>query len=157
MHADPASHPLLQSLAAHYRAMPPVAALQLRIAGFDGDCLRLQAPLSAHVNDKGCAFGGSLASLMTLAGWGLLTVRLQQAALSADVYVADSNVRYRAPLHADLDAEARLADDAPWDAIVAALRERGRARAFVDACVRLPDGGSAAECRARFVAIAKAP
>ena len=147
--------PALQALDAHYQAMPPVAALQLRIAGFDGDCLRLRAPLAAHVNDKGCAFGGSLGSLMTLAGWGLVTLRLQQAGLPAEVYVADSSVRYRAPLHADLEAEARLDDGESWDAVVAALRGQGRASTFLQACVRLPDGGIAAEGRARFVAIAR--
>jgi thioesterase domain-containing protein len=152
MHHDPA----LQALAAHYQAMPPVAALQLRIAGFDGDCLRLRAPLSAHVNDKGCAFGGSLGSLMTLAGWGLVTLRLQQAGLAAEVYVADSSVRYRAPLYADLEAEARLDDGESWEAAGAALREHGRARLFLQACVRLPGGGVAAEGRARFVAVARA-
>jgi hypothetical protein len=94
--------PALQALAAHYQAMPPVAALQLRIAGFDGDCLRLHAPL-----------------------------------------------------YADLEAEARLADGESWDAVAAALRERGRARVFLQACVRLPDGGIAAEGGARFVAIAR--
>jgi thioesterase domain-containing protein len=147
--------PALQALAAHYQAMPPVAALQLRIAGFDGDCLRLHAPLSAHVNDKGCAFGGSLGSLMTLAGWGLVTLRLQRTGMAAEVYVADNSVRYRAPLYADLEAEARLADGESWDAVAAALRERGRARVFLQACVRLPDGGIAAEGGARFVAIAR--
>ena len=63
--ADP-----LELIARHFAAMPPVAALQLRVDDFDGDTLHLSAPLSAHVNDKGCAFGGSLASLMTLAAWG---------------------------------------------------------------------------------------
>jgi thioesterase domain-containing protein len=152
MHDDPA----LQALAAHYQAMPPVAALQLSIAGFDGDCLRLQAPLAAHVNDKGCAFCGSLASLMTLAGWGLVTLRLQRAGLAAEVYVADSSVRYRAPLYAGLAAEARLDDGQSWEAACGALREHGRAGIFLQACVRLPDGGIAAEGRARFVAIAQA-
>ena len=33
MHFDAA----LAALDAHYQAMPPVAAMQLRIAGFDGD------------------------------------------------------------------------------------------------------------------------
>ena len=61
---DPAA--LLDALDAHLQAMPPVAALRLRIAGYDGARLRLRAPLDANVNDKGCAFGGSLASLMTL-------------------------------------------------------------------------------------------
>lgn len=156
--------PDLQQLDAHFQAMPPVAALGLRLTGFDGDRLQLQAPLSRHVNDKGCAFGGSLTSLMTLAGWGLVTLRLQQAGLTTDLFVADSTVRYRAPLFDELRAEAWLADGESWAAMVQALREHGRAQAFVEACVRLPDGagqdrsdGVAAECRSRFVAIAREP
>lgn len=142
-------------LDAHYQAMPPVAAMRLRIAGFDGACLRLQAPLASHVNDKGCAFGGSLGSLMTLAAWGLVTLRLQQAGLTAEVFVADSQVRFLAPLFADLEAQARLAADACWDDFLADLRARGRASVSIEAVVPLPDGGPAARCRARYVAIAK--
>lgn len=150
--AAPAS-PTLQGLQALYVAMPPVAAMQLCIAGFDGDALRLQAPLAAHINDKGCAFGGSLASLMTLAGWGLVTLRLQQMGLAADVYVADTQLHYRAPLFADLQATARLAEPDAWAGMLERLRERGRASIQVAACVTLPDGGIAAECGARFVVV----
>jgi len=143
----------IQALQALYAAMPPVAALQLRVDGFDGDALSLVAPLAAHVNDKGCAFGGSLASLMTLAGWGLVTLRLQDEGIVADVYVADTQLHYRAPLFADLQATARLADPAAWAGLLARLRERGRASIGVAACVTLPDGGIAAECGARFVVV----
>lgn len=147
--ADP-----LQLIARHFAAMPPVAALQLRVDGFDGDTLRLRAPLAAHVNDKGCAFGGSLASLMTLAAWGVLTLRLQAVGIHADVFVADSQLQYRAPLFADLHAQARLAADADWDGFLARLRERGRAGIALEASVLLPDGGVAAASLARYVAIA---
>ena len=98
---------LLPHLDAHYQGMPPVAAMQVSIAGFDGDCLRLDAPLDRNVNDKGCAFGGSLASLMTLACWGLATMRIQGAGMEADVFVADSQVRYLAPLYGDLQAKPK--------------------------------------------------
>lgn len=143
----------LRALEAHYLAMPPVAAMQPRIAGYDGDRLRLQAALSRHVNDKGCAFGGSLVSLMTLAAWGLVTLKVQEAGLDADVFVADTDVRYLAPLFADLEAEAALADEAAWDSFVATLRERGRARTTLVSRVPLPEGGVATEARARYVAI----
>ncbi|MCP2936805.1 thioesterase domain-containing protein, partial [Salmonella enterica subsp. enterica serovar Typhimurium] len=78
--------------------------------------------------DKGCAFGGSLASLMTLAGWGLLTLRLEDAGFDAEVYVAESQTRYRAPLYDDLRVEAALVDEAAWPGFVDTLRARGRAR-----------------------------
>ena len=150
-----ASDPALAWLDAHYRAMPPVAAMDVTIAGHEGDRLRLHAPLARHVNDKGCAFGGSMASLMTLAGWGLFALRLRNVAIDAEVFVADSTVKFRQPLFADLAVEAWRDDDASWEAVFDALRTRGRARLFVAACVRDPDGAVAAESRARFVAIAR--
>lgn len=148
---DPAQ--ALRWLQAHYEAMPPVAAMRLRAVEADADALRLSAPLSAHVNDKGCAFGGSLVSLMTLAGWGLASLRLRAHALQAELFVARSEVRYLAPLYADLVAEARLAEGG-WDAFVAQLRDEGRARVTIEASVALPEGGVAATCRSRYVAIA---
>jgi thioesterase domain-containing protein len=144
----------LHYIDAHFRAMPPVAAMDVAIAGHDGDSLRLRAPLARHVNDKGCAFGGSLVSLMTLAGWGLVTLRLHAAGVRADVFVADSAVRFRRPLYADLVAEARLDAGADWDAVIDAIRTRGRAEAPIEASVPLPEGGVAARMQARFVAIA---
>lgn len=149
---------LLRALDAHFQAMPPVAALRLRISGYDGTRLRLHAPLAANVNDKGCAFGGSLASLMTLAGWGLATMQLQAHGLDAAVYVADSQVRYLAPLYGDLEASAWLADG-DWDAVRAALRANGRASMVLQSEVT-GDGGAgaiASSGRARYVAIARTP
>ncbi len=143
---------LLQRLERELLAMPPVAALQLRCVQFDGERLQLSAPLSANVNDKGCAFGGSLTSLMTLAGWALVTLRLAREGIEAEVYVADSDVRYRAPLYADLRAEATLADDASWDIFIATLRDRGKARLELLATIALPEGGVASESRSRYVA-----
>ena len=134
--------------------IPLARAMQLRVADWSEDRLRLSAPLAPNINDKGCAFGGSLASLMTLAAWGVVTLRLHDAGIGAEVFVADTQLSYRAPLFDDLRAEAWLADASGWEDFIARLRERGRASIALDACVRLPDGGVAAECRSRYVAIA---
>ena len=151
---------VLQSLREYCASMPPVAAMQVDVAGYDGECLSLRAPLAANVNDKGTAFGGSLTSLMTLAGWGLVTLQLQLRGLSAEVYVADSAIRYLAPLRDDLLARAWLgeggqANEGGWDAFFATLAARGRARVQVEAEVALPDGGVATTLSGRFVAIAR--
>jgi thioesterase domain-containing protein len=145
----------LHWLDAHYAAMPPVAAMRLSPARFAGDALELNAPLASHVNDKGCAFGGSLVSLMTLAGWGLVTLRLREAGIEADVFVADTQVRYLAPLYADLQATARVAEHHAWPDAIARLRAAGRDSVPVQARVALPDGGDAARADARFVAVAR--
>lgn len=145
----------LQRLLQHYQSMPPVAVMDLRIGGYDGQCLRLHAPLARHVNDKGCAFGGSLASMMTLASWGLVSLQLDAADIDAEVYVADSQVRYLAPLFGDLEVSASLAEDEDWADFIGTLRQRGRARTQLVARVPLTDGRVATEFTARYVAIAK--
>ncbi|MCP1582321.1 YiiD C-terminal domain-containing protein [Pseudoxanthomonas mexicana] len=145
----------LQELREYCRGMPPVAAMQVEVEGVRGDALRLTAPLSVNVNDKGNAFGGSLTSLMTVAGWGLVTLKLRLAGLKAEVYVADSQIRYLAPLYGDLVAEAVFAEGQAWDLFVDTLVQRGRARIQVDARVLLPEGGLATTLSGRYVAIAK--
>ncbi|KAA2284747.1 YiiD C-terminal domain-containing protein [Arenimonas fontis] len=143
----------IETLNAHYRAMPPVAAMQARAVRLEDGVLHLHAPLAANVNDKGCAFGGSLAGLMTLAGWGLLSLELARAGYPhAEVYVADSQLRYLKPLYADLAAEAWLAPESDLAAFLRAFAERGRARAMLQACVRGPDGATVAELSGRFAA-----
>ena len=145
----------LQELREYCRGMPPVAAMQVEVEGMRGDALGLPAPLSANANDKGNAFGGSLTSLMTVAGWGLVTLKLRLAGLKAEVYVADSQIRYLAPLYGDLVAEAVFAEGQAWDLFVDTLVQRGRARILVDARVLLPEGGLATMLSGRYVAIAK--
>lgn len=145
----------LQELREYCRDMPPVAAMRADVEDYRDGRLRLSAPLSANVNDKGTAFGGSLTSLMTVAGWGLVTLNLRLAGLKTEVFVADSQIRYVAPLYADLVAEAAFAPGQSWEAFLDTLVQRGRARIQVEASVRLPEGGVATTLSGRFVAIAK--
>ena len=97
----------------------------------------MQAPLAANVNDKGCAFGGSLCSLMTIAGWGLAFLELAKAGHEADIYIADSRVRSLKPVYEDLLVDVRLdtAGEGGADAIdlPGALRSKGRASVRMEA------------------------
>jgi thioesterase domain-containing protein len=140
----------LATLDTLFNGMPPVAAMQIRARDFNGDVLRLAAPLAANVNDKNCAFGGSLASVMTLAGWGWLTLKLREAGIDAEVYVADSKIRYLAPLYDDLIGEARLREDQDWPGILRCLAERKRARVSMLASTRNAAGEPVALLEARF-------
>jgi thioesterase domain-containing protein len=147
-----------QSLAwlqAQLAKIPLVGAMQVELAGLEDGQLRLSAPLAANVNDKGSAFGGSLVSLMTVAGWGLVSARLVAAGRSAEVYVADSSVRYLAPLHGPLEARAWL-EEGSWDTFLETFAQRGRARCRIAASIALPGGGEATVMSGRFVALAAA-
>jgi thioesterase domain-containing protein len=136
-----------------FTQMPPVQAMQMRALHFDGENLTVAAPLSANLNDKACAFGGSLASIMTMAAWGLLNEKLRQHDLMADIYIADSQVKFVKPVFVDLQANASLSADTDWSAVLHVLQEKQRARVFVDAVVQDGSGQIAAEMRAKFALI----
>jgi thioesterase domain-containing protein len=150
----------LQRLEHHFQSMPPVVAMEPQIRGYDGQRLQLSAPLARNVNDKGSAFGGSLASLMTLASWGLVSLKVEAAGVDAEIYVADSRIRYLLPVFDDLHVTAELdspdaAPEAVWDGFIATLRQRGRARTTLVARVPLADGRIATDFTARYVAIVR--
>ncbi|MGB3270427.1 MAG: YiiD C-terminal domain-containing protein [Rhodanobacter sp.] len=132
--------------------IPLARAMDLQLRHHDADMLSLGAPLAPNVNDKGCAFGGSLVSLMTLSGWALVELALRERGIDCDVFVAESGVRYLAPLWQDFCSEARLAPDARWDTFLDTLAARGRARIAVECVVPDTDGKPAATLEARFVA-----
>jgi thioesterase domain-containing protein len=135
--------------------IPLTRAMQLSLRSHSDDELVLAAPLAPNVNDKGCAFGGSLGSLLTLAGWSLIVMHLRKLGADCEVYVQDSHMRYLAPVWSDFAAHARLAESETWSAFTNTLATRGRARMRVRCRVPLAEGGDACTLNARFVAIAK--
>jgi thioesterase domain-containing protein len=146
-------HAAAQALVAFIRQGIPLArAMALELDGYDGEQLALRCPLAPNVNDKGCAFGGSLTSLMTLAGWGLVELALRRRGEDCDVYVGQSGVRYLDPVWGDFRAVAQLADEANWTTFFATLSARGRARIAVRCQVPGKDGMPAATLEAQFVA-----
>ena len=153
MQSTPIGTTALDALVAHYAAMPPVAALQPQVMQWRNGHLQLSAPLAANVNDKGCAFGGSLASLMTLAAWGLVFLELSTQGIEADIFVADSRVRYLKPVFEDLRIDAGFDDAAEPAALADTLRRQGRASIRLQASTGLQAGGIAATFVGRYVAI----
>ena len=132
--------------------IPLAHAMDLQLDSCDDDTLSLLAPLAPNVNDKGCAFGGSLVSLMTLNGWARVELALRRRGHDCDVFVGESTARYLTPLWQDFRSEARLAAHADWSTFFNTLTARGKARIEVACVVPGSEGQPAATLSARFVA-----
>lgn len=132
--------------------IPLAHAMDLHLASHDDDTLSLEVPLAPNVNDKGCAFGGSLVSLMTLSGWALVELALRRRGYDCDVFVAESTVRYLAPIWEGFRTDARLAPEASWDVFFSTLDTRGKARISIESAVPGEQGKPACTLSARFVA-----
>jgi thioesterase domain-containing protein len=131
--------------------IPLARAMQLTVPRYTGDELEMAAPLAPNINDKGCAFGGSMASLLTLAGWGLIELGLHAQGLRCDIYVGDSTVRYLEPVWGELRGVARFVEKGAMAGLVAAVRDTGKGRADV-VCEIAGQAGAAATLAARFFA-----
>lgn len=138
--------------------IPLARALDSSISAWNGDTLVMDAPLEPNGNDKGCAFGGSLASVMTLAGWALVTLALEQRGLDCDVFIGRSEVAYLAPVWQDFQAHAELDEGADWDTFFRTLDAHSKARMTV--CCHVHERGSDTRCAtltAKFVAKQRDP
>lgn len=130
--------------------IPLVRALGLKVArSLNGEVI-FHAALAPNINDKGCAFGGSLASLLTLACWSVLRVHTWAQLMPGDIFVHTSRIVYVAPIWADFTVHASLSADA-LSQFTETLRTKGKAAAIIRAEVRAADG-VAATMEARFVA-----
>lgn len=102
--------------------------LQLRVSSYDEHGLTLHAPLAPNINHKRTAFAGSLNSVVTLAGWGLLWLALKEQGLRAKVVIQDSTCSYLRPVSEDFSAHCPRLSQEQTARMVEALEKRGKAR-----------------------------
>ena len=131
--------------------IPLVRALGLKVAQSKDGIVVFNAELTPNINDKGCAFGGSLASLLTLACWSVLRVHTWAQNMPSDIFVHTSRLVYIAPIWADFTVHANLSPQA-LSQFTETLTLKGKAAAIIRAEVRSADSGVAATMEARFVA-----
>lgn len=109
-----------------HEKIPLSRAMGVRLESFDGDGLVMTAPLEPNHNHLGTAFGGSLGTIATLAGYGLLWLEIQDQ--NCHIVIRSSTIDYRRPVRGQLRAICRR----PGDSELAHLREtlfkKGKAR-----------------------------
>lgn len=115
-------------------------------------CVVLDAPLAPNINHRGTGFGGSIATLATLAAWSVVRLIIPEG---VRLVIAREEVDFVAPVTGDFSA---IAEVSPEDAerFLMSLSRRGKARLTVEATVR-GDGVACAQFRGQFVALSHAP
>ncbi len=120
--------PLAAQLERTLRGEIPLShAMGIRVAGYDGRCLRLTAPLAPNINHKLTAFGGSLYSLAVLCGWGLVHLKLAEAGLHKHIVIQESSIRYLRPVNEEMRAECCV-EEAALARFLRTLEKHDRAR-----------------------------
>jgi thioesterase domain-containing protein len=119
--------------------IPITQQIGIQVTGYDGTSLTLTAPIERNINHKATAFAGSLNSVLTLAGWGLIWILLQEAGVEATIVIQDSVNQYHRPVTRDFSATCRKPDEARITHFLRMLREKGKGRLALEAEIREND------------------
>ncbi len=109
-----------------HQQIPITRAMGVMVESYDETRFVLTAPLEVNHNHLGTAFGGSLSAIATLAGYGLLWLKLGDR--SAHIVIHNSSIRYRHPVRGTIRAICQSPDGAELAAFKSRFREKGRAR-----------------------------
>lgn len=121
--------------------VPLFGAMQARLERCDDSGLAMSAPLAPNINDKGIAFGGSMAAIASLTGWALTRATLDEHGESAEIVITDGTLKFLKPLRNEIVTECARPDPATTDKFLQSLRQRGKARWAVEVIIR--SGGEA--------------
>jgi thioesterase domain-containing protein len=122
--------------------IPLTQAIGIQVEKFDGDSLKLCAPLSNNLNHKCTAFGGSLYAVAVLSGWGLLHLKLAELGLHGHIVIQESQVKYLKPVTEDIRAVATIAEGQNFERVVKLFKRKGRAR--LEICSEVMQGDEVA-------------
>jgi thioesterase domain-containing protein len=134
-----------------YRQIPLSRTMQVRVEKYDARGFTLTAPLSANHNHLGTAFGGSLAALMILAGYGLLWLELNDR--GAHLVISESRIKFRRPVRNVIRAICSRPDSAALEKFKKDFMAKGKARVSLQVTIE-EEGETAASFEGTYVAMA---
>ncbi|MGE0157785.1 MAG: YiiD C-terminal domain-containing protein [Gemmatimonadales bacterium] len=136
-----------------YAQIPISRAMGMRVIHADRSRVVLRAPLSPNINHRETFFGGSAASLATLAAWALAHERVrEESGLDVHVVIQRSSMEYLEPATSEVEAECIAPADAEWQRLVRSVRRWGKGR--IRLAVRLrAEGAVVGSFEGDFVAL----
>jgi thioesterase domain-containing protein len=91
------------------RDIPLLTAMELSLTGYDDLVLTMEAPLAPNINNKGTAFGGSLASIGLFGGWAVATLAFMDHGIAnTEIVVFKNEVTFERPARGHLVVEVTL-------------------------------------------------
>lgn len=81
-----------------WQTIPLSAYMQLKVQSVNRQQLVCTAPLAPNINLHQTMFAGSIYTLGTLTGWGMVWLLLKDQQLDGDIVLADGHIRYLKPV-----------------------------------------------------------
>lgn len=135
-----------------YENIPLARAMEVDVEVAGPEPVVLTAPLEPNTNHRSTAFGGSVSTLATLAGWAAVHGRLAGEGRTAQVVIQSGTTDYVLPVRGAFRAVCDGIEPAQWLRLKRAFDRSGKGRAVVEVRVEV-DGRSVARFEGAYVAI----
>jgi thioesterase domain-containing protein len=133
-----------------HRQIPLSRAMGVAVEESTEERFVLTAPLAANRNHLGTAFGGSLSAIATLAGYGMLWLRLGDS--DAHIVIKSSSIRYLHPVRGDIRAVCETPDPETFSGFLDTFVRKGKARIRLEVEM-VEDGRECVRFSGEFVAM----
>ncbi len=131
--------------------IPLTQYMGIRVSHYCNNELHINASLEKNINHRQTAFGGSISSLATLAGWGIVYLKFQELNIKAGIVIQQGNTNYLLPITNDFTAVCKIDSLADFDKFITTLKRKGVARIKLNVSV-MCNAQLAAEFSGVFVA-----
>ncbi|MCG9754496.1 thioesterase domain-containing protein [Shewanella insulae] len=81
-----------------HQTIPVSAFMQIAPEAYQDKTLSVSAPLGPNINLHHTMFAGSIYTLMTLTGWGMVWLQQRLACVEGDIVLGQADIRYLAPV-----------------------------------------------------------
>lgn len=78
--------------------IPITEHMGIKLHQYSGRTLETRASLNKNINIHGTMFAGSIFSLATLTGWGMIFLQLKERGLEGDIVLGDGDIHYHKPI-----------------------------------------------------------
>ena len=81
-----------------YDTIPITEQMGIKLYQYTGNTFETRASLNKNINLHGTMFAGSIFSLATLTGWGMIFLKLKEKGLMGEIVLGDGNIHYHKPI-----------------------------------------------------------
>lgn len=103
--------------------IPLTKDMSMQIVSFNNNQLKVQAPLTQNINDKGSVFGGSSSALMIISAWSLIKLSCEAHNIQADIVIHKNETIWNKPLYSDLHIIAEFAESYDFNEIKGKIKQ----------------------------------
>jgi thioesterase domain-containing protein len=122
-----------------YSHIPIVKDMEFELGEIVNDNITVIGKFNKHINHRNSVFGGSINSIMTLAGWAKVKIMMDKISEGAVIVIKSCTTDFIKPVLDDFEAVTESTTDEEYAKFLRIYERKGRAR--IDIRVNLYEKG----------------